>query len=51
MNRQIRVPSPRERGWGEVKKTKMKKVKIYSYQVALVYKNGEYKKMLQPGNY
>lgn len=29
----------------------MKKVKIYAYQVALVYKNGEYKKMLQPGTY
>ena len=29
----------------------MKKVKIYAYQVALVYKNGEYKKMLQPGVY
>ena len=29
----------------------MKKVKIYAYQVALVYKNGEYKKMLQPGLY
>ncbi|MEP7256135.1 MAG: slipin family protein [Ferruginibacter sp.] len=29
----------------------MKKVKIYAYQVALVFKNGEYKKMLQPGTY
>jgi regulator of protease activity HflC (stomatin/prohibitin superfamily) len=29
----------------------MKKVRIYAYQVALVYKNGEYKKMLQPGTY
>lgn len=29
----------------------MKKVKIYAYQVALVYKNGEYKKMLEPGTY
>ena len=29
----------------------MKRVKIYAYQIALVYKNGEYKKMLQPGVY
>lgn len=29
----------------------MKKVKVYAYQAALVYKNGEYKKMLQPGVY
>lgn len=29
----------------------MKKITIYAYQVALVYKNGEYKKMLQPGVY
>ena len=29
----------------------MKKLKIYAYQVALVYKNGEYKKMLRPGTY
>src|SRR6478735_5224836 len=29
----------------------MKRVKIYAYQVALVYKNGEYKKMLRPGVY
>ena len=29
----------------------MKRIKIYAYQVDLVYKNGEYKKMLQPGTY
>ncbi|MEO6252092.1 MAG: slipin family protein [Ferruginibacter sp.] len=29
----------------------MKKIKIYAYQVALLYKNSEYKKMLQPGTY
>jgi SPFH domain / Band 7 family len=29
----------------------MKKVKINAYQAALVFKNGGYKKMLQPGNY
>lgn len=29
----------------------MKRVRIYAYQVALVYKNGEYKKMLEPGIY
>jgi len=29
----------------------MKKVKIYAYQVGLVYKNGVYKKMLKEGTY
>src|SRR6187551_2884311 len=29
----------------------MKKVKIYAYQVALVFKNGVYKKLLQEGTY
>ncbi|HEX2683471.1 MAG TPA: slipin family protein, partial [Ferruginibacter sp.] len=29
----------------------MKKVRIYAYQAALVFKNGEYKKMLSPGTY
>jgi len=29
----------------------MKRITIYAYQVALVYKNGEYKKMLEPGVY
>ncbi|HMI78671.1 MAG TPA: slipin family protein, partial [Ferruginibacter sp.] len=29
----------------------MKKVKIYAYQVGLVYKNGGYKKMLKEGTY
>ena len=29
----------------------MKKVKIYAYQVALVFKNGVYKKMLNEGTY
>jgi hypothetical protein len=32
-------------------RSKMKKVRIYAYQVALVFKNGEYKKMLKPGTY
>jgi len=32
-------------------KTKMKRIKIYAYQVALVFKNGVYKKMLQQGTY
>jgi len=29
----------------------MKQVKINAYQIALVFKNGEYKKMLTEGNY
>jgi regulator of protease activity HflC (stomatin/prohibitin superfamily) len=33
------------------KTNKMKKVKINAYQIALVFKNGVYKKMLAEGNY
>ena len=32
-------------------KNKMKKIKINAYQIALVFKNGVYKKMLTEGNY
>jgi SPFH domain / Band 7 family len=42
----------RERGnEGEVKTNKMKQVKINAYQIALVFKNDAYKKMLTEGNY